>query len=117
MMQIQIYQWLVPLIAILFYLRVIRQYHRGHRSLRSLLIWGGVTLFVIGVSVIPDQISFPLADFLGFKSNINAVIFVSLGILFGINYSLSVRLARTERKLADLVRSLAKDAPHSPPES
>ena len=113
-MKLEIYQWLVPLLAISFLVRVYLQFRQGNRKLRSLLIWLGVTLFISSIAIIPDQLSFPLAKALGFKSNINAVIFVSLGILFGINYSQSVRINRMERKLAELVRSLAKESPHRP---
>ena len=116
-MELEIYHWLVPLLAISFMIRVFVQYRQGNRKLRSVFIWLGVTLFISGIAILPDELSVPMARLLGFKSHINAVIFVSLGILFGINYSQSMRLSRMERKLADLVRALAKDSPHIPPES
>ena len=113
-MEIAIYPLLVLPVAIFFLARVIIEYRKGNRKLPIVLIWVGVTLFVSAIAIFPDPVSFPLAKLLGFKSNINAVIFVSLGILFGINYSLSSRLSKMERKFADLVRSLAKDSPQSP---
>lgn len=107
-MELQIYQWLIPLISLGFIVRSIYQHIRGTRSLRSVIIWVVLAIVIGGLAAIPDLISFPIAKFLGFKSNINAVIFIGLGVLFVINYYLNLRVIRLEKNLAELTREIAK---------
>ncbi len=59
------------------------------------------------MAIIPNQISFKVANLLGFKSNVNAVIFVSLGLIFLFIFYLSASIERLERKITELVRKLA----------
>ena len=106
-MHLEIYQWLVPLIAIVFIYRTIRQYKAHHRSVRGTTIWIVFWLVLIILSLMPDALSVRIADALGFKSNINAVIFVGLGFLFLITFYLSDTLHNLERKVTELVRELA----------
>jgi len=106
-MHLEIYQWLVPLISIVFIFRTIRQYKARHRSIRGTTIWIGFWIVLIVLSVIPDALSIRVAETLGFKSNINAVIFVGLGFLFVITFYLSDALHNMERKVTELVRELA----------
>jgi hypothetical protein len=113
-MNIELYKWLVPLFILVFIIRLIVQYVNGKRSLQNSILWIFMGLFVAGLAIIPDQISFPIAEKLGFKSNINAVIFVGLGISITMNYFQSIRLNRMERQLTDLVRKIAKETPHLP---
>ncbi len=113
-MQFEIYQWLVPLLCLLFLGRIIRQYLNGRRSLRSSIFWFTLAIGVSILALLPDQVSFPVAQRLGFKSNINAVIFVALGVLFVINYSLSQKVIRLERKLEQMTRNIAKSYPQIP---
>lgn len=106
-MKLEIYQWLVPLIALFFILRTIRQYRLRHRTMRGTLIWCAFWVALIILSVIPDPLSKRVAELLGFKSNINAVIFTGLGFLFLIVFYLSDALSTMERKLTELTRELA----------
>ncbi len=106
-MHLEIYQWLVPLIAVAFIYRTIRQYKARHRSIRGATIWVCFWVVLIVLSVMPDAFSNRMAEALGFKSNINAVIFVGLGLLFLITFYLSDALHDMERKVTELVRELA----------
>jgi len=59
------------------------------------------------LAIKPDFISENLASSLGFKSNINAVIFVALGFLFIMTYYQSSIIDLLEKQMTELVRKLA----------
>jgi len=105
--QIKIFQWLVPLIALFFIVRIFRQFRRGHRLLFSTLIWIGFWLTLSVLAIVPDLVSFSIAESLGFKDNVNAVIFVMLGFLFLMTYYLSSMLEKMEKQMTELVRKMA----------
>jgi len=104
---LQIYQWLVPLIAIFFVYRVINQFRNNKRLLIGTLLWVGFWIMVSVLAIKPDFISENLASSLGFKSNINAVIFVALGFLFIMTYYQSSIIDLLEKQMTELVRKLA----------
>lgn len=104
----QFYQWLVPLIALFFIVRIIWRYRNHGYNKLTAFIWAGFWVSIAILAVIPDFVSTRLASLLGFKSNITAVIFVALGLLFIINFYLSAQLNRMERQMTGLVRMLAK---------
>jgi hypothetical protein len=106
-MQLEIYQWLVPLVSLFFLSRTFIQYRNKRRSLRSALVWLVFWLTLATMAIIPNQISNEVAELLGFKSNVNAIIFVALGLLFLFVFYLSASLERMERKMTELVRKLA----------
>ena len=106
-MQFEIYQWLVPLIGVFYIGRTIYQFRKGRRSVRGMVIWMVFWLVIIILAIIPNPVSFKAAEMLGFKSNINAVIFVALGLLFLLVFYLSSTLDRMERQMTELVRKLA----------
>ena len=75
--------------------------------MRGTLIWISFWTALILLSVLPDTLSTRIAEILGFKSNINAIIFTGLGFLFLIVFYLSDTLHDMERKVTELVRELA----------
>ena len=101
------YQWLVPLIAIFYMGRIVRQYIRQKRLVGSMLIWLLFWMIVSLLAILPDFVSINIAEFLGFKSNINAVIFVALGFLLIFMFYLSATVEKLERQMTDIVRNLA----------
>ena len=108
-MQLEIYQWLVPLVAGFFIIRTIRQHQKHARNIAGTIIWLAFWVSLILLAVVPDLISFRVAEMLGFKSNINAVIFIGLGFLFLIVFYLSDAQNRLERRMTELIRELAKE--------
>ena len=105
--QIEIYQWLGPLIAIFFIYRIISQFRANRRLLVSTVIWVSFWFVIIVLAAFPHIFSNSLAESLGFRSNINAVIFVALGFLFVMTYNQSSTIERLEKKITDLVRKVA----------
>jgi len=106
-MQLEIYQWLAPLIALVYIIRTVRQYFQGKTSPRNAIIW---ITFWIGVSLLalmPDTIPNRIARTLGIRDHINAIIFLSLGVLFLMVFYLSAAVNRVENQLTELIRQLA----------
>ena len=73
----------------------------------STVVWVSFWLVIILLSIKPGFISNSLAGSLGFKDNINAVIFVALGFLFVMTYTQSSTIERLERQITTLVRKVA----------
>jgi len=105
--QLEIYQWLVPIIAIYFIIRTFNNYKTGKYSLRNTVIWIVFWTSIMLVALLPDTIPNSIAKGLGFKDHINAIIFVALGILFIMVFYLSTAINRIEDKLTDIIRKLA----------
>ncbi len=106
-MKFEIYQWLVPLLSVFYIIRILLQQRSGKRSLRSVVIWSTFWTLIALLAIVPNQISFQIAELLGFKSNVNAIIFVALGWLILMVFYLSATLEKLERKLTELVRELS----------
>jgi len=105
--QIEIYQWLGPIIALFFIYRIISQFRANKRLLLGTIIWVSFWVVVILLSAIPQKFSVSMAESLGFRSNINAVIFVALGFLFLMTYNQSTTIERLEKQITTLVRKVA----------
>ncbi len=107
--QLEIYQWLGPIIAIYYIIRTFRQYKEGKYSPRNTIIW---TIFWVGImllALLPDTVANSIAKTLGFKDHINAIIFVFLALLVLMVFYLSAALNRVENKMTELVRRIALD--------
>ncbi|MDH3649381.1 MAG: DUF2304 domain-containing protein, partial [Saprospiraceae bacterium] len=79
------------------------------RILGSMIIWLLFWSIVCILAIIPDSISFKIAEVLGFKSNINAVIFVALGFLFIFMFYMNATLEKLEKQVTDTIRKLAME--------
>jgi len=108
-MQLEIYQWLVPLISIFFITRTIIQFYRKRRTVSSTIIWLVFWGILILLAIIPNELSINLAKILGIKSNINAIFFVALGLIFLFIFYLSAIVEKLEIQLTELVRKQAID--------
>ncbi len=105
--QLEIYQWIVPLIALYYLFRIIRQIRIGKKTIQNALVWIVFWLFIILLAVLPNGLTNKIAYFLGFKDNVNALIFSCLGLLFIMVYQLSSGISNLDRKLTKLVREIA----------
>jgi len=104
---LQFYQWLVPIIAIYYIYRIVGQYRSQKRLVSSTLIWIVFWVTCSILAIMPDLVSDRIAKLLGFKSNVNAVIFVALGLLFVFMFYLTAIIEKMERQLSDTIRELA----------
>lgn len=107
--QLEIYQWLVPLVSVFFIVRTLLQYRADQRTLRGLIIWVTFWLSLAIFAFVPNEVSQKLARVLGIKDNVNAIIFIGLGILFFLVFSLTSTVDRLQRQVTDLVREIAKE--------
>lgn len=103
----EFYQWLAPLVALFFLIRVIRQYLRKHRLFVSTLIWTGFWMGAGLLGMFPNVLSFNIAKILGFQNNINAIIFLSLAFLFILTYYATSMFEKLETQMTELVRKMA----------
>lgn len=106
-MEIRIFQWLVPIMALLFLVSQLLRYYRGRIDLREtvsgILLWLGAA----AIAAFPDAISNTIAALLGFKSNTNAILFLAVGLLFYFQYRLYRLQVSHRRALTQLTRELA----------
>jgi len=107
LIELEIYQWLVPLISVFFLIRTGLQYSKKRRTVLSTIIWFTFWIVLMVLAIIPNEISDSIAKILGFRSNINAVIFVALGFLFLFIFYLSSTIERLEAKITRLIRKQA----------
>lgn len=103
----EFYQWLVPIIAVYYIYRILGQYRSQKRLVSSTLVWIVFWVLCSILAIIPDLVSDRMAKLFGFKSNINAVIFVALGLLFVFMFYLTAIIEKMERQLSETIRELA----------
>lgn len=106
-MQLEIYQWLVPLVCVFFLIRTSLQYSRKKRTVTSTIIWLFFWIIIMILAIIPNEIAKSTSNLLGFKSLPNAVIFVALGLAFLFIYHLSASIERLEMRITELIRKQA----------
>lgn len=107
--QLEVYQWLGPIIAGYFIIRTFRQYREGKYSPRNTVIWIIFWIGVLLLTLLPERIPNIIAKSLGFKDHINALIFAALAVLFLMMFYLSAAVNRIEDRLTNLVRKIALD--------
>ena len=95
------------MIALFFIWRIISQFRANRRLLLGTIIWVSFWTILALLAMLPDWISFSIAESLGLRSNINAVIFVWLGFLFIMTYYQSSTIERLEKQMTELVRKVA----------
>lgn len=106
-MHIRLFQLLVPLLAGILVWSIVSRYRSGKlttkEAIASSLFWSGVGVF----AVFPDVISNFVAELFGFKSNVNAVIFLSLGIILFMLFRLYGIIREQRKAITELTRKLA----------
>ena len=107
LLNVNVYQWVVPLIALFYVVRLVNQYKVKKRLIKGTIFWFIFWVSISILAIIPDNISIGLAKVLGFKDNVNAIIFVGVFFQFLFLYYLSNTVERLERKVTDLVRKIA----------
>ncbi len=106
-LQVNVYQWVVPLIALFYVVRLVNQYKVKRRLIKGTIFWFIFWVSISILAIIPDKITIGLANVLGFKDNVNAIIFVAVFFQFLFLYYLSNTVERLERKVTELVRKIA----------
>jgi len=101
-----LYQIIVPILCFLLICKAGSDYSRHHKTIREFIVWvlfwGALGL----IAIFPDSTGI-IAGFLGIKSNVNAIIFTALIILFYTTLKLVILNEEQERQLTKLTRALA----------
>lgn len=105
-MDLALYQIIVPFLCFLLIAKAFSNYFRGKKTIRELIALSIFWLIVALIAIFPF-LTEKLAFILGIKSNVNAVVFTSLGILSYICFRLLIVSENQEQELTRLTRALA----------
>lgn len=106
-MEIRLFQIIVPLIALFFIVGLILRYRKSKITVYEMTIGSGFWLAVLLVAIFPDFFSNYVARIFGIKSNVNAIIFFCIGLLFFIQFKMYFLIRKQEKDLTELTRKLA----------
>lgn len=101
------FQIIVPIISLLFISGLVQRYYKTRASWQELAVGSGFWLAVLLFAIFPDFLSIQIAKLFGIESNVNAIIFFCLGLVFFVQYKLFFMLKKQQMALTELVRKLA----------
>ncbi len=105
--QFSLYQFFVPMFACLMITKAVSRYMRHSITVRELVVWFIVWCGVSFGALFPDVSMMWLSTITGIKSGLNALIFFTLVLLVYGSLNLFIKLEEHERRLTELVRSIA----------
>lgn len=105
----EIYQFIAPALALYYIYRLSVELKVRKKFLFTNIVWLGFWSVIAVLGIAPHEFSQQIAKWLGFASNINAIIFIALAFLIILSFYLSSKLDGVERKMTELVRQLALD--------
>lgn len=105
----EIYQFIAPALALYYIYRVAVELRVRKKFLFTNIVWLGFWSLIAVLGIVPHELSTRIAGWLGFASNINAIIFIALAFVIILSFYLSNKLDNLERKITELVRQLALD--------
>lgn len=105
-MTLALYQIIVPLLCLLLIAKACSHFLRKEKTLRELIgwifFWGSISIIAFFPSITES-----LAQLLGIKSNVNAILFTVMGVLSYIVFKLVVGYEDTQRDITRLTRAQA----------
>ena len=87
-MEFRLFQFIIPLFAIIIFFRQLKKYKKTESSVYETILIICFWLALVAISLFPDFFSKAIAKIFGFKDNVNALIFFSLGLLFYFQFKL-----------------------------
>ncbi len=106
-MNIALYQIIVFVLTILTQFLIIRRFILGKFNVPELVVSSAVLLLLFIATMFPDSFSNKLADLLGIKDNINAVMFGGILLSLWLNFRLWMLLRVQDKKMARIIRLLS----------
>ncbi|MDK2914557.1 MAG: hypothetical protein PWQ79_1472 [Thermococcaceae archaeon] len=98
----------IALLAVVYIVvRLINDYRRGRIEWASLLSWLAIVAVFGIVAAFPLQISNEIKNVLGLGRGLDALIVVSIGLMFLLMFELYVEVDRTKREITELTRKIA----------
>lgn len=107
-MSFTIFQILVILVAIAFFINTTAKFLKGEHGqtifkfILSIFVWGSVAIFALF-----PQAGLLLSTSFGLGNNLNTLIFIGFVVVFAILFKFMNALERTERTLSEIVRKEA----------
>lgn len=108
-MELRYFQIIVPLFVLLLVAHQANEYRKAKSTFFETLL---VCFFWISIAVFalfPDFFSKWIAKIFGIKDNVNAIIFLAIGVLFYFQFQLYKILKRQDGNLTNLTRNIALD--------
>ncbi len=106
-MELRIFQIIVPVLVSGFIINLILKYRKGDASIYELIL-GGIFWFSVSFfALFPDAISNKIAKIFGIKSNVNAIIFFCIGLIFFFQFKLYSLYKKQQREITELTRKIA----------
>ena len=105
----EIYQFIAPALAIYYIFRLTVELRKRRKFLFTNIVWLAFWSLIAVLGIVPHEFSTAIANWFGFASNINAIIFIALAFLIILSFYLSSKLDSLERKITELVRQIALD--------
>ncbi len=106
-MKFEFYQVLVPIISFVFIVELVRKFRSSKTSPQEAFAGSMFWLAIAVLATFPDYFSKLTAEFFGIKDNVNAVVFLCLGLIFFLQYRLFFILKRHQSELTNLNRKIA----------
>jgi hypothetical protein len=106
-MKFEFYQVLVPVISFVFILELVRKFRNSKTSPQEAFAGSMFWIALAVLAMFPDYFSKLTAEFFGIKNNVNAVVFLCLGLIFFFQYRLFFMLKRHQTELTKLTRKIA----------
>lgn len=110
---LELYQIIVPLVSIVFIWSLLQRFWTAKASWQETFVGMVFWIAIIVFSFFPDFFSNAIARVFGIKSNINAVIFFCLGLIFFFQYKLFFLIKQQQAALTELTRKIALNKPQS----
>ncbi|TVQ43176.1 MAG: DUF2304 domain-containing protein [Saprospirales bacterium] len=104
---LEVYQILVPLIALFAITLTLISHFKGQNTLFESFFWVLLWLGIAVVAIIPDEITNALSHALGIKDNVNAIIFIGLAASFFIHFKTFSVIKEQNRVITKLVRKIS----------
>lgn len=111
-MEIRYFQIIIPLLACLMIFRQWKDHVKTRAGIYETIIvvafWIGLTIF----SFFPDFFTKIIARVFGIKDNVNAIIFLALGVLFYFQLRLYKIIRKQDEMITELTRKIALENLH-----
>jgi hypothetical protein len=106
-MEIRYFQIIIPIVSLFFIYAQYKEYNRNKSGINETVIISLVWISIAILAIFPDFFSDFIADFLGIKSNMNALIFSAIGLLFYFQLKMYKTIKKQDERLTELARKIA----------
>jgi len=106
-MNISLYQIVVPIGSFFMMFYALSQFRRGKKTIKQFIIWCFFWLIISFFAAFPNATAI-FAQVTGIKDNVNAIMFLGVGVLYFLVFKLFFMLEDISRKLTKVIRYQSK---------